>query len=81
MITITEEELVSLANAEISTMQSSVSDAKVTSAALEGEVIVLRGEIFTDSYGMPTDKTKLALLLYEEISSKFSTEYTLIESP
>ncbi|EPL2254548.1 DUF2498 family protein [Klebsiella pneumoniae] len=50
----------------------------VISAQQEGERVVIRGEIFTDEVGLPTEKTKLSFLIYSKISDKYSKEFTIV---
>ena len=74
---ISEKELVSIANSEIVKMDGYVKGMLVTSAQQEGERVVIRGEIFTDSVGLPTESTVEALNLYSELSDKYSKLYSL----
>lgn len=75
---ISEKELVSIANSEIANMDGYVKGMLVTSAQQEGERVVIRGEIFSDEVGLPTEKTKLSFLIYSKISDKYSKEFTIV---
>ncbi|HHN5932834.1 DUF2498 family protein [Klebsiella pneumoniae] len=72
---ISEKEVISIANSEIVNMDGYIKGMLVTSAQQEGERVVIRGEIFTDSGGLPTESTAKAFALYSELSDKYSELY------
>ncbi|EMB9110324.1 DUF2498 family protein [Klebsiella pneumoniae] len=75
---ISEKEMISMANSEIVNMDGYIKGMLVISAQQEGERVVIRGEIFTDEVGLPTEKTKLSFLIYSKISDKYSKEFTIV---
>ena len=74
---ITEKEMISIANSEVVTMDGYIEGMLVTSAQQEGKRVVIRGEIFIDSGGLPTESTVKAFDLYSELSDKYSQLYSL----
>lgn len=75
---ISEKEVISIANSEIVNMDGYIKGMLVTSAQQEGERVVIRGEIFTDSGGLPTESTTKAFALYSELSDKYSNIYKIV---
>lgn len=72
---ISEKEMISIANSEVVNMDGYIEGMLVTSAQQEGERVVIRGEIFTDSGGLPTESTVKAFDLYSQLSDKYSKLY------
>lgn len=76
---ISEKEMISIANSEVVNMDGYIEGMMVTSAQQEGESIVIRGEIFTDSVGLPSEVTAKALEIYSDLSDIYSETYRITE--
>ncbi|HBT5133089.1 TPA: DUF2498 family protein [Klebsiella pneumoniae] len=64
--------IIEIANYELKSMSGFSTGMEITAVTKENGATVFRGNMFTDAYGLPTDNTKIALSLYEQLSKKFS---------
>ena len=76
---ISEKEMISIANSEVVNMDGYIEGMLATSAQQEGDRVVIRGEIFTDSGGLPTESTAKALDIYSDLSDIYSETYQITE--
>nr|UVX43045.1 MAG: protein of unknown function (DUF2498) [Bacteriophage sp.] len=77
MTEIPKENMLSIANSEIATIDGYFEGLSVTAVTQENDFIVFRGETFTDSCGLPSEKTKPALKVYRKLTEKYSPLYKL----
>lgn len=76
---IKSDDLIVLANAQLSEHEDFIDGVEVQSVAEQHDVITFKGESFLDGDGLPTAKSMVAFNLYKWLCHHFSNKYRLID--
>lgn len=78
--TVSQEEIIRMANEMIKKDWEYMDGMEVTSAIQRDAAIVLRGEFFLDDQGLPTPKTNAVFNMFHRVSVELSRKYRIAEN-